>query len=217
MEEKTYETLKEFERNSSYLVSFDTITLDFYNRFKKIMINIGSDQVVQRYVRALHSLSLEQNKEDKIKKDLSLINTLIEKNKEFKKIIFSPLVTPKKHQEILKLVSKILKMDQVTENFLFLLAFNKRLILLEKILEFYNEMSSKDKDIIKIDIILPNRILKKDIAAIQNKLKSGVKKKSEINFIEDKNIISGFIVKLGSTMIDFSIKSKLDKIINSLR
>ncbi len=83
------------------------------------MINIGSDQVVQRYVRALHSLSLEQNKEDKIKKDLSLINTLIEKNKEFKKIIFSPLVTAKKHQEILKLVSKILKMDQVTEIFYF--------------------------------------------------------------------------------------------------
>ena len=181
------------------------------------MINIGSDQVVQRYVRALHSLSLEQNKEDKIKKDLSLINTLIEKNKEFKKIIFSPLVTPKKHQEILKLVSKILKMDQVTENFLFLLAFNKRLILLEKILEFYNEISSKDKDTIKIDIILPNRILKEDISAIQNKLKSEVRKKTKINFIEDKNIISGFIIKLGSTMVDFSMKSKLDKITNSLR
>jgi len=40
---------------------------------------------------------------------------------------------------------------------------------------------------------------------------------SKINFIEDKKIISGFIVKLGSTMIDFSMKSKLDKIINSLR
>jgi len=36
---QTYETLKEFERSSSYLVSFDTITLDFYNRFKKFMIN----------------------------------------------------------------------------------------------------------------------------------------------------------------------------------
>jgi integrase len=35
---QTYETLKEFERSSSYLVSFDTITLDFYNRFKKFMI-----------------------------------------------------------------------------------------------------------------------------------------------------------------------------------
>ena len=38
-----------------------------------------------------------------------------------------------------------------------------------------------------------------------------------IKFIQDKNIISGFVVKLGSTMIDFSMKSKLDKIINALK
>ena len=181
------------------------------------MINIRSDKVIQRYVKALHALSLEQNKDIKIKNDLSLIGTLIEKNKEFKKIIFSPLVTPKKHQEILKLISRTLKMDQITENFLFLLAFNKRLILLEKILEFYNEISSKRKDMIDIDIILPNKISKQDISSIQNKLKSEVKKKTKINFIEDKNIISGFVVKLGSTMIDFSMKSKLDKIINALK
>ena len=181
------------------------------------MMNIGSDKVVQRYVKALHALSLEQNKDIKIKNDLSLIGTLIEKNKEFKKIIFSPLVTPKKHQEILKLISNTLKMDQITENFLFLLAFNKRLILLEKILEFYNEISSKGKDMINIDIILPNKISKQDVSSIHNKLKSEVKKKTKINYIQDKNIVSGFIVKLGSTMIDFSIKSKLDKIINSLR
>ena len=181
------------------------------------MMNIGSDKVVQRYVKALHALSLEQNKDIKIKNDLSLIGKLIEKNKEFKKIIFSPLVTPKKHQEILKLISNTLKMDQITENFLFLLAFNKRLVLLDKIIGFYNEISSESKDTVKIDLILPNKISKKDISDIKNKLKSDVKKKTKINFIEDKNIISGFIVKLGSTMIDFSIKSKLDKIINSLR
>ena len=192
-------------------------SLIFFFFFFKIMINIRSDKVIQRYVKALHALSSEQNKDIKIKNDLSLIGTLIEKNREFKKIIFSPLVTPKKHQEILKLISKTLKMDQITENFLFLLAFNKRLILLEKILEFYNEISSKRKDMINIDIILPNKISKQDISSIQNKLKSEVKKKTKINFIEDKNIISGFVVKLGSTMIDFSMKSKLDKIINSLK
>ena len=181
------------------------------------MINTRSDEVVKRYVKALYDLSLEQNKNTKIKEDLFLISELIKKNKEFKKIIFSPLVTPKKHQEILKLISKTLKMDEITENFLFLLAFNKRLILLDKIIRFYNEISSERKDIVKIDLILPNKTSKKDISDIENKLKSDVKKKTKINFIEDKNIISGFIVKLGSTMIDFSIKSKLDKIVNSLR
>ena len=181
------------------------------------MINTRSDEVVNRYVKALYELSIEQNKGTKIKKDFFLIRELMEKNKEFKKIIFSPLVTSKKHQEILKLISKALKMDQITENFLFLLAFNKRLILLKKIIEFYNEISSESKDTVKIDLILPNKISKKDISDIKNKLKSDVKKKTKINFIEDKSIISGFIVKLGSTMIDFSMKSKLDKIINSLR
>ena len=181
------------------------------------MINTRSDEVVNRYVKALYELSIEQNKGTKIKKDFFLISELMEKNKEFKKIIFSPLVTSKKHQEILKLISKALKMDQITENFLFLLAFNKRLILLEKIIGFYNEVSSESKDTIKIDLILPNKISQKDISDIKNKLKSDVKKKTKINFIEDKNIISGFIVKLGSTMIDFSIKSKLDKIVNTLR
>ena len=90
------------------------------------MITIGSDEIVQRYVKALHSLTLEQKKETKIKEDLTSIRLLIENNKELK-----------------------------------------------------------------------------------NKIK--------INFTADKNIISGFIVKLGSNMLDFSLKSKLDKIINSLK
>ena len=181
------------------------------------MIITGSDEVVKRYVKALQNLAFEEKKENKIKKDLSLVDELVKKNKEFKKIIFSPIVSPKKHQEILKLVSKSLKMDQITENFLFLLAFNKRLLLLEKIIELYNDISSKSKNIIKIDVILPNAISKKDIKSIENKLRSDVKNKAKVNFIIDKNIISGFIVKLGSTMMDFSMKSKLDKIVNSLR
>ena len=100
---------------------------------------------------------------------------------------------------------------------MFLLAFNKRLILIEKILDFYNEISIKEENTIKIEVILPNKITKKDINIIESKLKSGLKNKIKINFTADKNIISGFIVKLGSNMLDFSLKSKLDKIINSLK
>ena len=98
-----------------------------------------------------------------------------------------------------------------------MLAFNKRLILIEKIIQFYDEISSESKDIVKIDVILPDKISKEDSIKIEKKLKSDVKKRIKINFIKNKNIISGFIVKLGSTMIDFSMKSKLDKIANSLR
>jgi len=181
------------------------------------MKNIASNEVAGRYVKALYELSLEEKKKAKIKEDIVKINLLINKNKELKEIIHSPLITSKKHQEILLLISKALKLDKITENFLFLLAFNKRLNLLNKISKIYDESASDQKDIVKIDVILPNKISKKDILEINNKLKPGIRKKTKINFIQDKKIISGFIIKLGSTMIDFSMKSKLEKIVNSLR
>ena len=181
------------------------------------MISTGNNELSRRYVKALYELGLEQKKESIIKKDLSLINSLIDNNQDFKKIISSPLISPKKHQEILKLISKILKVDKLTENFLFLLSFNKRLNLLKTIYDSYNDVSSKDKDVFKIDVILPNKITKKEESEIEKKLKSDLKKKAKINFVEDKSIVSGCIVKLGSTMIDLSLKSKLDKIINSLK
>ena len=181
------------------------------------MINLGTDEIIKRYSQALHSLGLEEKKGNEIKQSLLLIKELIEKNKECKRIIFSPLVTSKKHQEILKSICLILKIDKITENFLFLLAFNKRLNLFEKIFNNYNNISSKEKDIVNIDIILANKITQKEIEVIKKKLKSKKRSNTKLNFIEDKNIISGFIVKHGSTMIDYSTKSKLDKIINSLR
>jgi len=64
---------------------------------------------------------------------------------------------------------------------------------------------------------LPNKISDKEINEIQSKLKLKIKDKAKLNFLEDKNIISGFIIKLGSKMLDCSIKSKLDKIEDSLR
>ncbi len=181
------------------------------------MKNIASNEVVKRYSKALYELSLEENKKNKIINDLSKINLLINKNRELKEIINSPLIASKKHQEILLSISKILKLDEITQNFLFLLAYNKRLNLLDKISHSYNESSSNQKNIIKIDVILPNKVSKKDIITINNQLKVEIRKKTKINFIEDKNIISGFIIKIGSIMLDFSMKSKLEKIVNSLR
>ena len=51
------------------------------------MISTGNNELSRRYVKALYELGLEQKKESIIKKDLSLINSLIDNNQDFKKII----------------------------------------------------------------------------------------------------------------------------------
>ena len=76
------------------------------------------------------------------------------------------------------------------------------------LLMFYQKI----ENVLNVDIILPKKINEKEVNEIQNKLKLKIKDKIKLNFLEDENIISGFIIKLGSKMVDYSIKSKLDKI-----
>ena len=127
------------------------------------------------------------------------------------------MVSSIKQKEILNIVSTELQLDNITKNFLFLLSFNKRLMFLDKIYDYFINVLSKEENVLNVDIILPKKISEKEINEIQNKLKLKIKDKTKLNFLEDENIISGFIIKLGSKMVDYSIKSKLDKIRDSIR
>ena len=127
------------------------------------------------------------------------------------------MVSSIKQKEILNIVSNGLQLDNITKNFLFLLSFNKRLMFLDKIYDYFINVLSKEENVLNVDIILPKKISEKEINEIQNKLKLKIKDKTKLNFLEDENIISGFIIKLGSKMVDYSIKSKLDKIRDSIR
>ena len=181
------------------------------------MTKIYNQEIVKRYSNALYSLALEKKKKSVFIKDLEKKKELIIKNKEFNKLFFSPLVSSIKQKEILNIVSNGLQLDNITKNFLFLLSFNKRLMFLDKIYDYFINVLSKEENVLNVDIILPKKISEKEINEIQNKLKLKIKDKTKLNFLEDENIISGFIIKLGSKMVDYSIKSKLDKIRDSIR
>ena len=181
------------------------------------MTKIYNQEIVKRYSNALYSLALEKKKNSVIIKDLEKIKELSIKNQEFNKLFFSPLVSSIKQKEILNIVSNGLQLDNITKNFLFLLSFNKRLMFLDKIYDYFINVLSKEENVLNVDIILPKKISEKEINEIQNKLKLKIKGKTKLNFLEDENIISGFIIKLGSKMVDYSIKSKLDKIRDSIR
>ena len=181
------------------------------------MKKINNQKIVKKYSNALYSLALEKKKNSVIIKDLEKIKELSKKNQEFNKLFFSPLVSSIKQKEILNIVSNGLQLDNITKNFLFLLSFNKRLMFLDKIYDYFINVLSKEENVLNVDIILPKKISEKEINEIQNKLKLKIKDKIKLNFLEDENIISGFIIKLGSKMVDYSIKSKLDKIRDSIR
>ena len=177
---------------------------------------IQNEEIIKRYSKALFSIGQEEKKINTIIADLKQINELREKNSLFNKIILSPLISTSRHHEIFSKISKKLNLDKVTINFLFLLSINKRLMLIDKIYNYLkNNLSTKD-NITNVDVIIPKKLNSKEMNKIEEKIKDKLNFKCKLNFIEDKVIISGFIIKYESKMLDFSLKSKLEKIKNSL-
>lgn len=181
------------------------------------MSKISNQEIIKRYSNALHNLATEEKKLEIIIRDLKKIEELSKKNQEFNKLLLYPLISSFKQREVLNIISTELNLDKITKNFLFLLSFNKRLMFFDKITDYFINVLSMKKDVLNIDVILSKKISTKEIDKIQNSLQSKIKKKAKIKFLEDENIISGFIIKSGSEMLDYSIKSKLDKIRDSIK
>lgn len=181
------------------------------------MSKISNQEIIKRYSNALHNLATEEKKLEIIIRDLKKIEELSKKNQEFNKLLLYPLISSFKQREVLNIISTKLNLDKITKNFLFLLSFNKRLMFFDKITDYFINVLSMKKDVLNIDVILSKKISTKEIDKIQNSLQSKIKKKAKIKFLEDENIISGFIIKSGSEMLDYSIKSKLDKIRDSIK
>ena len=181
------------------------------------MSKISNHEIIKRYSNALHNLATEEKKLEIIIRDLKKIEELSKKNQEFNKLLLYPLISSFKQREVLNIISTKLNLDKITKNFLFLLSFNKRLMFFDKITDYFINVLSMKKDVLNIDVILSKKISTKEIDKIQNSLQSKIKKKAKIKFLEDETIISGFIIKSGSEMLDYSIKSKLDKIRDSIK
>ena len=181
------------------------------------MSKISNQEIIKRYSNALHNLATEEKKLEIIIRDLKKIEELSKKNQEFNKLLLYPLISSFKQREVLNIISTKLNLDKITKNFLFLLSFNKRLMFFDKITDYFINVLSMKKDVLNIDVILSKKISTKEIDKIQNSLQSKIKKKAKIKFLEDETIISGFIIKSGSEMLDYSIKSKLDKIRDSIK
>ena len=188
------------------------------------MSKISNQEIIKRYSNALHNLATEEKKLEIIIKDLKKLDELSKKNQEFNKLLLYPLISSFKQREVLNVISIKLKLDKITKNFLFLLSFNKRLMFFDKISDYFINVLSMKKDILNIDVILSKKISREEIGyiqisidKIQNSLQPKIKKKTKIKFLEDENIISGFIIKSGSEMLDYSTKSKLDKIRDSIK
>jgi F-type H+-transporting ATPase subunit delta len=170
----------------------------------------------QRYSLALYELSSEANTLEFVEQHSSSVLKLIFSSKDFNNLIKDPTGSQEDLISVVKKISEDFKIERLLKNFMIFLVKKRRFFYLEKILKRFIEICSEKRGEIKAEIQSAKELSNDEIKKITEDLTKNFSSKMKLNYKHDKSLIGGLIIKIGSTMVDTSIKNKLQQIENKM-
>jgi len=183
----------------------------------KLSKNTGfSITSAERYSLALFELSEENNSLSQIEDQSSSMQNLINQNNDFCNLIKDPTVS---QEDLSKVINKIVenyKFDTLFKNFLNFLIEKRRFFFIERILKIFIDTCSRKRGELKAELKSAKNLSSDEITKITELLNKNFSSKIKLNYKYDESLIGGLVVQVGSTMVDTSIKNKLQQIENRM-
>ena len=175
-----------------------------------------SDTSAGRYSLALYELAIESDNLSEVENHASSIIKLISLSEDFRSLIKDP--TNKKEDQLnsIKKICDQFELNSLLKKFLSFLILKKRFFYVEKILNDFIETCSKKRGEIKAELTSAKDLSDSEINNIKEELTKNFSSKIKLNYKNDPSLIGGLIVQVGSTMVDTSIKNKLQHIENRI-
>ena len=171
-----------------------------------------SNSTSESYAVALYELSKDDLQLEKVEDEINNLKKLINKSFDFKEMILSPTVTKDEKKNVILAIAKQNNFSEILKNFLGFVALKNRLFFLEKIINSFLNLLSKNKGELKAKLISSKELSLEDQKKIQNELSKDFKSQLKIDYKYDPSLIGGLIIQVGSIMVDTSIKNKLKKL-----
>ena len=175
-----------------------------------------SSTSANRYSLALYELANESNTLVQCEENSLAFLNLINNNKDFKSLTKDPTISMDILMNIINKISENSKLEILFKNFLGFLIIKRRFFFVEKILKKFNEICSEKRGELKAEIKSAKKLSRIEIDRITEELSKNFKSKIKLNYKYDQSLIGGLVVQVGSTMIDTSIKNKLQLIENRM-
>ncbi|WP_249729792.1 F0F1 ATP synthase subunit delta [Chelatococcus sp. YT9] len=168
--------------------------------------------VAERYAKALLDLAEEAGAVDAVGADLDRFSGLIAESPDLARLVKSPVFSAEEQEKAVTAILAKAGIGGLTANFIRLVASKRRLFALPGMIEAYRSLVADKKGIVRAEVTLAEQPSPKMLADIEAALKDVAGGNIALNVKVNPAIIGGLIVKLGSRMIDASLRSKLNSI-----
>ena len=170
----------------------------------------------ERYSLALYELSEENNLLSKLEDQCTSILKLINENEDFSNLIKDPTINKNDLSKVINKIAENNKFETLLKNFLNFLIQKRRFFFIERIIKSFIEICSRKRGELKAELKSAKELSSDEITKITDELTKNFSSKIKLNYKHDESLIGGLVVQVGSTMIDTSIKNKLQQIENRM-
>ena len=164
------------------------------------------------YSQALFELAKENNSINDLENQVYSIIELIRTNKNMKDFIKDPTNKIEDQLKVMNSISDQFKFNELLKKFLGFVVSKRRFFYIEKILNDFLFICSNARGEVQAELSAAKNLNEIEINSIKDELSNTFGSNIKLNHKYDPSLIGGLIIKVGSTMIDTSIKSKLQKI-----
>lgn len=171
-----------------------------------------------RYAQALFDLAKESNATDKVGADLDSFDRMIGESDDLRRFLRSPAFSADEQVKAIEALLARAGIAGTAANFLKLVARKRRLFALPDMIRDYRKLNDGEKGLAQAEVTVAEPLKDAHVLALKDAL-AQVAGTSDVNVTVtvDPAIIGGMIVKLGSRMIDSSLKTKLNMIRTRLK
>ena len=170
-----------------------------------------------RYATALFDLAREERSIDAVRADLDRFEAMLADSADLKRLVRSPVFSAESQSRALAAVLDKAEISGVAAKFLKVLTANRRLFAVSDVIRAFRALVARFKGEATADVTVAEKLSDKNLDALKTALKSVTGKDVALNVNVDPSIIGGLVVKLGSRMVDSSLRTKLNSIKHAMK
>ena len=170
-----------------------------------------------RYATALFELARDEKSIDAILADLNNFDALLSDSADLKRLVRSPVFSAEVQMKALDAVLDKAGISGTSAKFLRVLTANRRLFAVADVIRAFRALVANFKGEATAEVTVAEQLNDKNLDALKAALKSVTGKDVALNVKVDPSIIGGLVVKLGSRMVDSSLRTKLNSIKNAMK
>jgi F-type H+-transporting ATPase subunit delta len=176
-----------------------------------------SSGIAARYATAVFDLAKEGGALAALESDVDQIESALNDSAELRAVLTSPVHSREDMGKAITALAAKMSLSQNTRGVLGMMAQNRRLFALPQVCATLRRMIAEEKGEVTADVTSASVLTKAQADALASTLKKSLGKTVKLNVAVDESLIGGLIVKVGSKMIDTSIRSRLAALQNTMK